>query len=129
MWMLIQFIQRYADASYTEQKTGRERRAVLQACQYIDEHFAKGVSLKELAEHVALSPYYLLRVFRAETGLPPYMYLENVRVRHAQHLIERGISLAQAAVESGFSSQSHMTRHFKKIIGATPGQYAAQIRS
>ena len=128
-WTLVQFIKRYADVSYTEQKTGRERNAVLRACQYIDENFAKGISLRELAEHVALSPYYLLRVFRAEVGLPPYMYLENVRVRHAQRLIEGGRSLVDVAVEAGFSSQSHMTRHFKKIIGATPGQYAAQIRS
>lgn len=129
MWMLVQFIKRYADASYAEQKTGREHTAVLRACQYIDENFAKGISLKELAEYVALSQYYFLRVFRAEVGLPPYMYLENVRVRHAQHLIEAGKPLAQAAAEAGFSSQSHMTRHFKKIIGATPGQYASQIRS
>jgi AraC-like DNA-binding protein len=129
LWTLAQFIQRYADVSYTEQKTGRERNAVLRACQYIDENFAKGISLKELAEHVALSPYYFLRVFRAQVGLPPYMYLENVRVGHAQRLIERGKPLAEVAVEAGFSSQSHLTRHFKRIIGATPGQYAAQIRS
>ncbi len=129
LWTLAQFIKRYADISYSEQKTGRERNAVLRACQYIDENFAKGISLREVAEHVALSPYYFLRVFRAEVGLPPYMYLENVRVRHAQRLIEGGTPLAAVAVEAGFSSQSHMTRHFKKIIGATPGQYAAQIRS
>jgi AraC-like DNA-binding protein len=102
---------------------------VLRACRYIDENFAEGVSLKELADHVALSPYYLLRVFRAEVGLPPYMYLENTRVRHAQRLIENGKPLVDVAVESGYSSQSHMTRHFKNIIGVTPGQYAAQIRS
>lgn len=128
-WMLVQFIKRYADASYPEQKIGQERKAVLQACQYIEEHFAEGISLQELAEHVALSPYYLLRVFRAEIGMPPYTYLENVRVRRSQSLIERGKPLAEVAMEAGFSSQSHMTRHFKRIIGATPGQYAQQIRS
>lgn len=129
LWTLVQFIKRYADSSYPEQRTGRERNAVHRARAYIDENFANGISLNDLAKHVALSPYYLLRVFRAEVGLPPYMYLENVRVRHAQRLIKDGMPLVDAAVEAGFSSQSHMTRHFKKIIGATPGQYAAQIRS
>lgn len=128
-WTLVQFIKRYADTSYPEQRIGREQTAVLRACQYIEENFANGLSLQELAEHVALSPYYFLRVFRAETGMPPYTYLENIRVRRAQSLIEKGRSLAEVAVEAGFSSQSHMTRHFKRIIGATPGQYAQQIKS
>ncbi len=87
------------------------------------------MSLNELAQYVGLSPYYLLRVFRAEVGMPPYAYLESVRVRHAQRLLENGRPLAQAAIEAGYSSQSHMTRHFKNIIGATPGQYAQQMRS
>ena len=121
-------IEQYADISFSNRQPGREKNAVQQACRYIEEHFAQGVSLRELAEQVALSPYYFLRAFRAEVGLPPYAYLESIRVRHAQRLIENGRPLAEVALEVGFSSQSHMTRHFKKIIGATPGQYAHQIK-
>ena len=128
IWTLAQLIKRYGDISSTEQKLGKEKIAVQQARHYIDEYFARGVSLNELAGHVALSPYYLLRVFRAEVGMPPYVYLESVRIRRAQRLIETGTPLAEVAAEVGFSSQSHMTRRFKKIIGATPGQYAAQAR-
>lgn len=128
-WSLVQFIKRYGDDAYPEQKIGRERNAVLRACRYIEENFARGISLQELSEHVALSPYYLLRVFRAEVGMPPYTYLENIRVRRAQRLIESGKALVQVTVEAGYSSQSQMTRHFKRIVGATPGQYAQQIRS
>jgi AraC-like DNA-binding protein len=81
-----------------------------------------------LARQAALSPYYFLHVFRAEVGMPPYAYLETVRIRHAQRLIKAGKPLAEVALEVGFSSQSHMTRLFKKIIGTTPGQYARQVR-
>ncbi len=56
--------------------------------------------------------------------MPPHAYLENVRIRQAERLIRSGLSLADVAVHVGFSSQSHMTRSFKKIIGVTPGQYA-----
>jgi AraC-like DNA-binding protein len=83
--------------------------------------------LTQLAEHVSLSPYYLLRVFRAEVGMPPYAYLESVRIRQAQQLIKVGKPLADVAVEVGFSSQSHLTHRFKQIIGVTPGQYAPQL--
>jgi AraC-like DNA-binding protein len=82
--------------------------------------------LTQLAEHVSLTPYYLLRVFRSEVGMPPHAYLESVRIRHAQRLIAESKSLADVAVEVGFSSQSHLTNRFKRIIGVTPGQYAQQ---
>lgn len=129
IWILAEFIKRYADVSFTEPPLGKEKNAVAQARRYIDENFSQGVSLSMLAQQVALSPYYLLRVFCAEVGMPPYAYLESVRIRHAQHLIEAGSPLAEVAMEVGFSSQSHLTRHFKKIIGVTPGQYAQQVRS
>jgi AraC-like DNA-binding protein len=125
---LAQLIKRYADHSSTEQELGKEKRAIQQARSTIEECFVQGVSLHELARHVGLSPYYLLRAFRAEVGMPPFTYLENVRIRHAQRLIEAGKPLAEVAAEVGFSSQSHLTRRFKKIIGATPGQYAQQVR-
>jgi len=125
---LAQLIRSYADISYAEQKPADEKKAIRQARQYIEEFFARGVSLSELAAQAALSPYYLLRVFRSEVGMPPHEYLESVRIRHAQRLIESGKTLADVAAEVGFSSQSHMTRRFKKIIGATPGQYAEQVK-
>src|SRR5215510_14944435 len=112
IWTLAEFIKRYADVSFTEHPLSQEKNAVAQARRYIDESFSHGVSLNALAQHVALSPYYLLRVFRAEVGMPPYAYLESVRVRHAQQLIEAGKSLAEVAMDVGFSSQSHLTRRF-----------------
>ncbi len=126
-WTLTQLIKSFADTHRNEPRLGRERKAIQQARRYIEERFAQGISLSELAEYVSLSPYYLLRVFRAEVGMPPYTYLESVRIRHAQRLIEEGTPLAEVAAEVGFSSQSHLTRCFKQIIGVTPGQYAQQL--
>jgi len=125
---LAELIKRYADIRAGEQRLGKERKAIRRVRQYIDERFAQGISLAQLAEHVSLSPYYLLRVFRAEIGMPPYAYLESVRIRQAQRLIEAGKPLVEVAVEVGFSSQSHFTHRFKQIIGVTPGQYAQQLR-
>jgi len=88
---LAQLIKRYADIRPAEQPLGNERQAVKQVRRYIETHFAERISLSELAEYVALSPYYLLRVFRAEVGLPPHAYLQDVRVRQAQRLIELGL--------------------------------------
>lgn len=129
LWTLANLIKRYADATTNEQRIGNEKIAVRLATRYIDEFFAQGVSLYELAQYVSLSPYYLLRVFCNEVGMPPYAYLESVRIRHAQRLIKTGKPLSEVAIDAGFSSQSHMTQCFRKIIGATPGQYAQEIRN
>jgi AraC-like DNA-binding protein len=128
LWTLTQLIKRYAHIHIAEQHLGPESDAIRRARCYIDEHFMLGISLHQIAEHVSLSPYYLLRAFRAYTGMPPYAYLESVRIREAQRLIEIGRPLAEVAGEVGFSSQSHLTQRFKQIIGVTPGQYARQRR-
>ena len=128
LWTMAELIKRYADMGSNAPHLGKEKGAVRQVRQYIDEHFSESVTLNMLAQHVSFSPYYLLRAFRAEVGMPPYAYLESVRIWHTQRLIKAGMPLAEVAVEVGFSSQSHMTRQFKKIIGVTPGQYAQHIR-
>lgn len=128
LWTLAELIRRYAHISSTKQPLGQEKSAIQKTRQYIEEHFAEKITLNKIAQHVALSPYYLLRAFRAEVGMPPYAYLESIRIRHAQQLIETGRSLAEVAAQVGFSSQSHLTRQFKKIIGVTPGYYAQQVR-
>jgi AraC-like DNA-binding protein len=123
---LTQLIKRYSDLHFSEQRLGKEKKAIQRARLYLDECFDQGISLTQLADYVSLSPYYLLRAFRAEVGMPPYAYLESVRIRHAQRLIEAGTPLAEVALKVGFSSQSHLTHRFKQIIGVTPGQYAKQ---
>jgi AraC-like DNA-binding protein len=121
---LTQLIQCYADLRFSEHPLGKEHKAIEQVRRYIDECYAQGIRLNQLADQVSFSPYYLLRAFHAEVGMPPHAYLESVRIRRAQRLIEAGKPLAEVALEVGFSSQSHLTARFKRIIGVTPGQYA-----
>ncbi len=61
--------------------------------------------------------------FKHTTGLPPHTYLLQMRVELAKDAIEKGSSLADAAFQSGFADQSHMTRCFKAVYGLPPGQY------
>jgi len=123
---LAELIKRYADLHLCEQPIGVEHTAIRQARAYIEECYFQNISLTQLAAQVSLSPYYLLRAFRAEVGMPPHAYLESVRIRHAQRLIQAGRPLVEVALEVGFSSQSHLSQHFKRIIGVTPGQYPTQ---
>ena len=91
---------------------------------YLETNFAKSISLLELSLLSGVSPFHLSRRFRARYGLPPYMYLELVRVNRAREMLRRGDPISRVAFDTGFSDQSHLTRRFKRVVGVPPGQYA-----
>jgi AraC-like DNA-binding protein len=80
-------------------------------------------ALDELAAAVDARPFPLLRAFRDAYGLPPHAWLTEQRVRRAQRLLAAGVPAAEAAVDVGFTDQSHLTRHFRRIVGVPPGAY------
>jgi AraC family transcriptional regulator len=101
---------------------------VERAVRYIERHHAEDVSLRDIARAARSSPFHLARTFKQNVGVPPHKYLIHVRVRSAQALLSTGTekrSLAEVAAASGFSDQSHLTRHFKRMLGVTPRQVRA----
>jgi len=123
LWMLAHLITRHADAPPPLRTLGRERKRVKRAREYMEAHFHEDISLNRLASLAHLSPFHFVRVFRKELGLPPHTYLTQVRVNRAKALLAKGGKIADTALETGFVDQSHLTRHFKRITGVTPGQY------
>ena len=105
-----------------------DRARIGQVRAYLEEHFTENITLDQLAALVDLSPFHLLRLFRETVGLPPHSYLTQIRVTRAKRLIAASLSLVEVAGAVGFSDQSHLTKHFKAIIGVTPGQYARGCR-
>ena len=90
----------------------------------LETEYSRTVTIGELAREAGLSTFHLIRVFRAAFGLPPYKYLEQVRIQQARRLIRHGFPLTHVVHATGFSDQSHLTRYFKRIVGVTPGRYA-----
>mgnify|MGYP000725359751 CR=1 FL=1 len=95
--------------------------------EYMRHHLADDVSLETLAGLIRCTPYHLIRMFKQATGLPPHAYLVRLRIEKARHLLATGASIASAAMDAGFSDQSHLTRLFKKSFGITPGSYVKQV--
>lgn len=93
----------------------------------IDGDPARPVSLADLADLCGTSRFQVVRAFARETGLTPHAYQLQRRVGLARRLIARGVPLAEAALESGFFDQSHMTRHFRRSLGITPGAFAKAL--
>jgi len=83
--------------------------------------YATPPTLPELARTLGVHPVYLAQSFRARWGVTTRAYVRSHRVFHALQLVERGVSLADAAADAGFADQSHMTRTIMRERGATPG--------
>jgi AraC-like DNA-binding protein len=115
-----------ADSSGIRREPGaRNWPAVARARDLLDAAFRKGVTSAELEAATGLTRYVLARHFRLCLGTSPYRYLLMRRLDRARALIRRGTPLVEAALATGFADQSHMTRHFKKAYGLSPGRWAA----
>ena len=100
-------------------------RAVTQAVDFIHDNYPSDLSLSDIAAAAHLSPFHLSRIFKKATGVTPHQYLLQVRVNSARSLLTAGAgdrSLAEVAAAVGFADQSHLTRHFKRMLGMTPKQ-------
>jgi AraC-like DNA-binding protein len=79
--------------------------------------------LEDMSRRTGLNPRYLIRVFKARTGVTPHRYLTAVRVDRAKQLLAAGAGIATVALELGFADQSHLTRVFKEYVQVTPGRF------
>lgn len=125
LWTLTRLIVRHADCRPLFGTVGQEQVAIRRVQEYLNAHYADSIYLEQLARIANLKPLRLLRLFQRETGLPPHAYLVQMRVTRAKALLAAGEAIAQVAVDTGFTDQSHLNRHFKRLVGVTPGQYAS----
>lgn len=121
---LVTIIQRYGNIR-PKQSTPlpAANRLIENGRSFLIDHLYQNISLDELAAHTGLSPYHFLREFRKQYGLPPHAYQLQQRINSAKRLLAQGNPIAHVAVDVGFADQSHFTRKFKSLVGATPRQY------
>ncbi|HEY0009208.1 MAG TPA: AraC family transcriptional regulator [Tepidisphaeraceae bacterium] len=127
--LVVQLIRQMANGPSTRELArkpgGRLARPALRAVEeYIDAHLNQNFALDDLAAVAHLSAFHFARLFKQATGLPPHQFVIHQRVERAKRLITAGrLSLAQVAVEVGFSDQTQLTRHFKRLVGVTPSRF------
>jgi AraC-like DNA-binding protein len=125
--LLLEFLQVLLANSGTVEgsgiRAGTEPGAVKRAREFIDAHFSDSISLASLGRLTNLSPYHLHRVFSQQTGMPPHAYQTQVRINHAKQLLRIRQPLSDIAATTGFADQSHLTRHFRRLVGVTPGRF------
>jgi AraC-like DNA-binding protein len=98
-------------------------RQIVRAKLFIDEHFASAIDLDNIADEACFSKFHFCRLFRTIYGKTPHQYLTAVRIDHALHLLEQGLSVKEVCFAVGFDSVSSFTGLFKRRIGLTPAAF------
>jgi AraC family transcriptional regulator len=100
---------------------GRMRRVT----DYIEAHLDEELSLRRMAEIADLSLSHFKALFRSTAGVPLHQYVVGRRVERARKLLAQGdLPMSMVALEAGFSHQSHMARHMRRLLGVTPSELA-----
>jgi len=117
------FLSRFFARFPSTTRPGFEPVAVKKARQYIEANFSQPISLDSLGQLTELSPFHLHRVFCTQVGMPPHAYQTQLRINRAKQLLRLDLPLSAVALSTGFADQSHLTRHFHRLVGLTPGQF------
>jgi AraC family transcriptional regulator len=113
----------------TRPTTGRARPWLERAREYLTAHFAKGLSVADVAGEVGVHPAHLARVFRATFGTTMGDYVRRLRIEFAsRELVTTDRPLADIGAAAGFCDQGHFTRAFKRQTGLTPAEFRRSAR-
>jgi AraC-like DNA-binding protein len=91
---------------------------------YLDAHVCERATIAAAAEQIGAGSTQLARAFAATFGITPHVYVLGRRLDMARDRILAGEPLADVAVGVGFCDQAHLSRRFKKFLGASPGRFA-----
>lgn len=94
---------------------------------YIESHFPERIELATLAAQIHLSQAHFSRAFKASTGVAPYQWQLNSRLRRAQGLLaDTDVALGEIAQMTGFADPVHFGKTFRKHVGAPPGAWRSK---
>ncbi|WP_371407286.1 AraC family transcriptional regulator [Kribbella sp. NBC_00662] len=101
----------------------RDTGVAVELRELLDANVTNGLTLEDAAKVVHAHPAHLVRAFSREYGMPPHRYLTGRRVDLARRYLLDGHPAAEVATLAGFYDQSHLNRHFRKLLGVTPASF------
>jgi two-component system response regulator YesN len=109
------------DANSIEEKIGKIKL-------YIEKNYHRVFNLNDISKIIFLSPKYLSRIFKEQTGRRFNEYKLDVKIRHAKEMLQKtGYNIDQIAYKLGYKKPESFIKIFKKITRLTPTQFRRQI--
>jgi len=105
-------------------ESANKKYVVEQIVNYFEDHYSEKISLDQIAENMYLSPFYISKIFKSETGEAPIRHLIKIRLEKAKEILESGASgsIQEVAAAVGYEDAYHFSKLFKKHYGVSPSQ-------
>lgn len=98
-----------------------------QVLDYVDAGLAEDIKLSDLAGVLDMSPFHFGRMFKQSMGISPHQYVIQQRIERAKRLLKTSDRpIIDIALACGFTSHSHLSKQFRKVVGTTPRTYRGQ---
>ena len=121
--LLIEMYERHSSARISEMSEHRSPLDyVKRVLEYLAEHYTEDLTLEEVASVCGITKFHLAREFKRYTGQTVITYVNILRCKRAEVCLSEGMTVTEAAVESGFDSISYFSRTYKKLMGTTPSE-------
>lgn len=124
--MVMQYTQAVEDLRYNRNQSEFTKNVA----SYIRHHLSEAIKTDDIADSLFMSRSHLSTRFKQETGINLTEYIHHIKISEAKHLLahtDKNLSLISNYL--GYSSQSHFTRMFKKIVGISPLEYRERKES
>ena len=128
--LIIHLLRNYcaSEPVFRNYEKGLSRHKLRQIIDYIHDYLDQDLSLKVMAKEIDMSHAYFADQFKQAMGISPHQYVNQQRIEKAKQLLkEQKHTLAEIALESGLSSQSHLNKLFRKYVGVTQKNYQKQL--
>jgi AraC family transcriptional regulator len=107
--------------------SGLPKYKLRKAIEYINEHLADDISLEAIAKEISMSQYHFARLFKQSMEVSVHQYVIRRRVEVAKQLLTQGnLNITDIAFQVGFANPSHLSHHFKRIVGVTPKMFLSK---
>lgn len=130
MQILLLIVREIVDVERPIQKgynfeTYTKSYAVNRIVKYLNENYENKISLEQIAHNMYLSPVYISKIFKEETGESPINYLIKIRLEKAKEILltEGSGSIKSIANQVGYDDVYHFSKLFKKYYGLSPLYY------
>ncbi|NBD32545.1 MAG: helix-turn-helix domain-containing protein [Cyanobacteria bacterium] len=103
---------------------GLPRSTRSQILEFIEANLATDISLEALANFTNFSTFHFCRLFKDTMGVTPHQYVIRRRIERAKKLLKYSdLKIVEIALACGFANQSHLSRHFRNLVGISPKAY------
>lgn len=120
----IRLVRRHTAKPARQHRGGLSPRRLRMVKEYIEENLPHQITLSDIAAIAGVSSAHFCRAFHKSVGVPSHRYIVRRRIELAKGLLaESRMPIAEIALAAGFGNQSHLTKHFRGVVGTTPRRF------